>query len=149
MSRPSLRVTAAVAALVACTASLLGCSMIFGLKCTTAYYPDSLAVRFVASSWPAGDWSFAVDDARCTVTLPGGTVSCTEGATGEISDREVRVFLNFFRLPRAPSSVLLVVARDGREVLRKSVTPSYTESEPNGEGCGVLREGAVVVTIAP
>ena len=57
MSRPSLRVTAAAAALVACTASLLGCDSIFGLKCTTAYYPDFLAVRFVASSWPAGDWS--------------------------------------------------------------------------------------------
>jgi hypothetical protein len=63
-----------------------------------------------------------------------------------MSDREVKVLLNFFR---APSSVLLVVARDGREVLRKSVTPSYTESEPNGEGCGVRREGEVVVTIAP
>lgn len=146
MSRPSLRVTAAAAALVACTASLLGCDSIFGLKCTTAYYPDFLAVRFVASSWPAGDWSFAVDDARCAVTLPGGTVSCTEGATGEISDREVTVVPNFFR---APNSVLTAVARDGREVARKSVTPSYAESEPNGEGCGVRREGEVVVTIAP
>jgi hypothetical protein len=147
MSRPSLRLTVAVAALVVCTASLLGCSMIFGGNCTLAYSPDSLAVRFVASSWPAGDWSFAVDDARCTVTLPGGTVSCTEGATGEISDREVTVVPNFN--PKAPNSVLTVVARDGREVLRKSVTPSYTESEPEGEGCGVRRAGAVVVTIAP
>ena len=147
MSRPSLRLTVAVAALVVCTASLLGCSMIFGGNCTTAYSPDFLAVRFVASSWPAGDWSFAVDDARCTVTLPGGTVSCTEGATGEINDREVTVVPNFN--PKAPNSVLTVVARDGREVLRKSVTPSYTESEPEGEGCGVRRAGAVVVTIAP
>jgi len=144
MSRPSLRVTAAVAALVACTASVLGCSST--TTCNTAYFPDRLDVRFVASSWPAGDWSFAVDDARCTATLPVGSVSCTEGATGGMSDREVKVLLNFFR---APSSVLLVVARDGREVLRKSVTPSYTESEPNGEGCGVRREGEVVVTIAP
>jgi hypothetical protein len=144
MSRPSLRLTVAVAALVACAASLLGCSST--TTCNTAYFPDRLDVQFVASSWPAGDWSFAVDDARCTAMLPGGTANCTEGARGRTSDREVTVVLNLFK---APSSVLTVVARDGREVLRKSVTPSYAESEPNGEGCGVRRAGAVVVTIAP
>ena len=77
MSRPSLRLTVAVAALVACTASLLGCSST--TTCNTAYFPDRLDVQFVASSWPAGDLSFAVDDARCTVTLPGGAERCSGG----------------------------------------------------------------------
>jgi hypothetical protein len=148
MSRPSLRLTVAVAALVACTASLLGCSMIFGGNCTLAYYPDSLAVRFVASSWPAGDWSFAVDDARCTVTLPGGAERCSGGLSA-LTSRDGTAVLSIWLDGKSPTSFLLVVARDGREVLRKSVTPSYTESEPEGEACGVRREGEVVVTIAP
>jgi hypothetical protein len=126
-----------------------------GLVCNAALYFDGASL--VASVTPAaaadgGSYRIAVEaegevlattatwslagvrcdgDSECL--LDGDRIALTIGSVGP---SEVRLQVRFAAAPGGPSEIALTVsgaAGTGSALVR----PSYRESEPNGEGCGV------------
>ena len=117
------------------------------LSCDRLYMPDLLLVRLSSSDWPAGTYTVTLTDTdtfdtlTCTATLPGSDVPCDD----ELSLLKVvdGALLQLEAWDFAPDTVTVEVSEVGTALFLDDFSPTYEEDEPNGEGCGVQRVGAV------
>ena len=131
--------------------SLGGCGS--GRECTLMYVPDSVRVSFVRSSrWEPGRYRVEAADAVCEATFPAapessGIVPCQTPTNAPMqsflevdaarSGLEALVYES-----GAPQTLVVRVLWNDTELAREMLTPTYSQSEPNGRGCGVTRSGS-------
>lgn len=126
--------------------SLTGCDLV-GTSCNLMYAPDSLALEITNA-----DLSGKVG---VSVTADGETITCilaeteseggcdVDGSSISISGDVLEVFLWEF----APDELELSVWTADTGVEPVTITPAYTEDEPNGEGCGFRRSATEQVAL--
>lgn len=119
-----------------------------GLTCNLMYAPDNVEVEVSASSWEPGAYEVEAMDEICSFVLPAdGGPSCTGTVLGvELTDDGSGI-AHITLYEAAPDAFDLVIRVDGAELLVEEVVPTYTEDEPNGEGCGVRRSGTATVAL--
>lgn len=132
--------------------------------CTLMYVPDGVAVTLSSTSgWAAGHYRFEAANLICEVTLPCDPTTqrltaCSQaadgGTTSIMGSLEVDgagtglTSLRLFDLgPSTPTTLEVRVLRSDVEVTRQTLTPTYTESEPNGPGCGITRTGTATLAL--
>ena len=122
-------------------------------RCTLMEFMDGLFVQLVRhGEWPAGRYRFAIRYEGETMTCEGrfplgppGTsvgIECDPDAT-VINDPGLLQILIFSH----PQLVEIVVTRGGTRVAQVRQELEYSESEPNGPGCGLVRVAAVEVSL--
>lgn len=107
--------------------------------CTNMFVPDELTLELVPAIEDAGSWRVEADGIGCTVALPleQSVFDCDDGATFDTEGTALtRVHLAY-----ASDEVVLRLLLDDVEVFSDTRAPKWSESEPNGEGCGVTRTG--------
>jgi hypothetical protein len=128
--------------------ALTGCPQ---QACTLLYAPDNVVVDVQSDAFAEGEWVVSVGDAACTVTLPGteSDMVCTEGVQQlylTLSADGTAITEAMLR-ESAPASLDIEILHDGAVVFSDAVSPTYTEEEPNGEGCGVSRFGTAAISL--
>jgi len=119
--------------------------------CTMIGCMDGLALELTPSSaWPAGDYSFAfvIDGApvTCGGALPlpacgdGPALACDVAGAVQIGESGCALApdshgFSDILFMSAPKTVELTISRAGAPLLARTLTPTYRESQPNGEGC--------------
>ncbi len=129
---------------VACTLLLLaGCDRPH--ICTLMYVPDQLTLQVEPPIETAGSWRIEADGQGCTVELPlsSSVFDCDVPATYSTDgDALTGVSLEYFA-----DEVTLRVLQDDVELFVETRVPEWSESEPNGDGCGVTRVGTEVIEL--
>lgn len=137
---------AAATALLCTSAS--ACDMLdAGQSCNAMKPYCAVDVDLSSADWQPGTYTFEMKAGdvqySCTETLPWseGTYPqpCSDGPMsldGWAYDSHVWP-RKLALLDERPSKVELRILRDGVELVSETLRPSYEESEPNGEGCGV------------
>ena len=128
--------------------ALTGCDSLT-TDCNTMYAPDTAQVELQADSWSDGAWEVEADGETCEITLPGteAEIVC-DGQILSISLNGDGSEINSLMLwESAPESFELVLRQDGVEVFSATVSPTYVEDEPNGEGCGFRSYGVATVDV--
>lgn len=129
-------------------------------SCTEIGCVNGLRVELTASSsWKPGMYKFAVnidgDLTTCEGTLPlrpcadGPSVKCTPAGnrvliteSGCALPPAQQGFSELRISDESAKSVMITVSRDGTELIKKTITPAYKTSQPNGPDCPGLCTGA-------
>jgi hypothetical protein len=124
------------AVLLSLIVSMVGGCQLIGHSCNLMYAPDGLSIELVAETWAPGAYELQVNGELCFVTLPGGEdLTCSDPVQMFLDPDGTRIEgLSVWE--SAPSTVDIVLLRDGQEVDAVSFDPVYEVSEPNGKGCG-------------
>lgn len=134
------------ALLLLSVATLAACDGV-GQACNLMYAPSNLTLSIDAEDdyWEEGSWLVEVDDLSCEFTLPAdeATLQCFEDIGAELIDLTFSAdgtTLESIRVEAyAPDSIELSLSLDGTEVFTETLSPTYTEDEPNGTNCGIRR----------
>ena len=146
--RPSLSRLLPLALPVALLPALTGCPP---RACTMLYAPDSVVVELQAESFEAGEWQVVVGDQMCTIVLPGteADAECTGSAEALYLtlNSAGTAIIEAMLVEAAPASLVVEVSHDGAVVAQETLSPEYTEWEPNGKGCGVSQAGTATIDL--
>lgn len=133
--------------------------------CTMIGCMDGFSIELRPSSaWPAGEYSFAfvIDGApvTCTGALPlpacdgGPALTCDAAGAVQIGESgcalppESHGFSDIL-FTGAPKTVELTISRGGAPLLARTFTPTYVQSQPNGEGCPPVCKSASATLTLP
>lgn len=118
--------------------------------CTLIWCADGFSLRTEPSeAWPPGAYRFVIEADGETVTCTGslplppcGTraITCDRDDVVEIDEsgcalpasQQAFSGLNF---PGNPETVTIELQRDGSTLTRRTFTPAYQTTQPNGPGC--------------
>lgn len=116
----------------------------FSKSCNLMYAPDNLQVNFDPALTDDGEYLLEVEGGgSCIVRLPDD-VSCEgDNTLSPVGLPDKISGLSFFG--SAPESVHLTISLDGTVLSTHELTPTYTTTEPNGEGCGDTQSATVTV----
>lgn len=132
--------------------------------CTEIGCIDGLNIDLKApSGWPAGSYTFAFEldgaPVTCTGALPRGGCETGPALTCDVEGK-VRVEELGCAVPpekqgfsgivlfTGPKKATVTISRDGQELQRAELTPTYNESRPNGPDCEPLcRQAQATVTL--
>ena len=116
--------------------------------CTMAYVADQVEIIVETPDLAEGEWTVTVDTASCTLTVPGGVESCTEGEPSLVllMSEDGRSLTQMRLWEGAPATVDIELVHEGVMVFADSIEPTYIEEEPNGEGCGVVQWATVSIS---
>lgn len=121
------------------------------VACTEIGCVDGLRISLEkATPWAAGDYTFALEldgaAVTCTGSLPlkacdtGPSVTCAPAEAVMVAESgcalgpETHGFSDV-QVKSAPKAVSLKISHAGQVVHEAKLTPEYTTSRPNGEGC--------------
>ena len=136
-----------------------------GKMCTQIGCVDGLRLTLEkAGAWAPGAYTFAF-------TLDGAAVTCSgslplkacDAGPSLTCDAEGRVMIgesgcalppdqhgwSDIQVSGAPKAVKLTISRDGQPLHAAELTPTYTESRPNGPDCGPVCRGAAATIAVP
>lgn len=129
---------------------LAACDFLYH-DCTLLYAPNGFTLDATVAAEGTWDWTVSAGDSlgSCTVTLPDATDGACDGS-GSLTvepDGATWSLLSRFTPPGDAEAVEIVVGLDGAEVWDETITPDWTTSEPNGEGCGTRISAAYDVDL--
>ena len=121
--------------------SLIGCDR-FVQSCNLMYAPDMLTLEITASDLDGEVIVIAESDGytpiNCSVPAGEQYGTCDDLSSNiEVSGSTIRLSLWEY----APADVTLQVEVVDAWAEQVSLAPTYTEDEPNGEGCGYRSSG--------
>lgn len=131
------------AAATAAVLALSGCDV--GMACNAMAPYCALTVELDHVDWEPGDYVFEASDGkevyRCTATLPdpdGSSWKCESLLWGRhVFDEGPHP--STLALRSTPSKTTVRVLYGDQEIASKTFKPSYKETEPNGDGCGICK----------
>ncbi len=114
--------------------------------CNLMYAPDTLHIEVVNSN----DWEGSI---TAIMSSSDGTITCEvdeiERPCDELESTswrsEDRLILSLWGF--SPDSLDIQILVDGIEVANEPLEPTYSEDEPNGEGCGFRSIGNIEVAL--
>jgi hypothetical protein len=123
--------------------ALLSAGCLSNHVCNQMFVPDQLTIEVAPPIEASGVWRIEADGLGCSVELPleGGTFECDDVATFQTDGGS----LVGVTVQDSADEVTLRVLHDGLELFEQTRRPEWSESEPNGEGCGVTRVGTEVI----
>lgn len=134
---------------------LLGGCGALGLLCDQVHYSDRLFVDFTLTV-PGSYEIFVIADEEtvgCTGALPpDGTERCDGAGDADFRgphppEVEYGAIYGVDIDTDAASIVHLRIVRDGVVLVDDSAAPEWSESSPNGKGCGVVASGLVTFDV--
>ncbi len=129
------------------SASIIALSGCEGRVCNTLYAPDQANITVQSSGFDPGFYEVEALGELCSVTLPGTTVTCSGTVLNLTLDSGGTAITAINVWEEAPEELDVVIFLDGVELLNETITPTYTESEPNGAGCGFVQFGTAELTL--
>jgi hypothetical protein len=118
--------------------------------CTDIGWFDQLTLTFAEPLAEPGDWTFRVTSENGPTREVSGSIPEDTGTYGGESilivyDDDAIGGLELYDF--TPRHVDVRVLHDGEDYGNGGADPVYTESEPNGEGCGIQRIGTATITL--
>lgn len=131
-------------------------------ECLPVGCGPSYQVSFTRTAWPAGKYQVAVTadgvTDSCEIELPlicGRSATCTATANWVPNLSGCALPANQHSISGItfngdnPKVVEVTVLEGERKVGMAGFTPTYTESEPGGPGCGKCKTGSSTLTLEP
>lgn len=132
--------------------------------CTEIGCQNGLHLTWPQGSWKSGTYSVEVTldgtKVTCEGRLPlaacdsGPTFKCSPGASVRVGESGCALpaaqhGLSGIDIESSPAQVKIAVRRDGVEVSAQDLTPTYTDSRPNGPQCEPVCHQASAALVLP